>query len=196
MHGSTARLLGMDTAHPLRDAFLRWQCRVRQMMMRQEQGRPGAGIMPELTPAGAAKPMGHVITVLSKLPAHSVTPEMRHMAARTRDPAQMREDALKFFSAGHYQRAAEFSDILTATFPPASVGAQVIRRADRCTLSFDAFAQRYELDCKVWKLASRNPLWRATYWHNALFNPSLPLDTVILGFEPDWDASSATPSPV
>ena len=195
MQGSTARLLGMPVAHPLRDAFLRWQCRVRQIMMRDDLGRPNDAIMPALTLAGADQPMGHIITVMSKLPAHSVVPEMRHMVQRTRDPAAVREAGLKFLSAAHYQKSAEFSDILTATFPPGSEGAQTIRRAERCTLTYEAYSQRYDVACRVWKLTSKNPLWQATYWHNALFNPTLPQDTVILGFEPDWDASSADPDP-
>lgn len=197
MQPATATLLGLSPrAHPLRDAFLRWQCRVRQMMMRDDMGRPSDGIMPALTLAGQAEPMGHIITVMSKAPAHSKTPEMMHMAQKTRDPAQIRDSALKFFSEFYYQKGAEFSDVLTATFPPDSQGAATIRRADRCRLQFEAFNQSYTLDCKVWKLAEKNPLWQATYWHNALFNPSLPRGTVILGFEPDWDASSATPDPV
>ena len=81
------------------------------------------------------------------------------------------------------------------TFPPGSAGAAAIRRAGRCTLTFDAFNQRYDLECRVWKLTAKNPLWQATYWHNALFNPSLPAETVILGFEPDWKRSSADPDP-
>ena len=197
MQASTARLLGLSPEpNPLRDAFLRWQCRVRQMMMRDKMGRPDDGITPALTLFGEAEPMGHIITVLSKGPMHSKTPEMRHMALRTNDPSSTREAALKFFSEFYYQKAAEFSDILTATFPPDSEGAATIRRADRCSLTFKAYNQRYDLDCKVWKLTGKNPLWQSTYWHNALFNPSLPADTVILGFEPDWNRSSADPSPV
>ena len=197
MQASTARLLGLSPEpNPLRDAFLRWQCRVRQMMMRDKMGRPDEEIMPALTLPGAEEPMGHIITVMSKGPMHSKTPEMRHMAQRTNDPASTREAALKFFSEFYYQKASEFSDILTATFPPDSEGAATIRRADRCTLTFEAYNQRYDLDCKVWKLTDKNPLWQATFWHNALFNPSLPADTVILAFEPDWNASSADPSPV
>ena len=42
MQSSTARLLGLPTEpEPLRDAFLRWQCRVRQMMMRDDGSRAG-----------------------------------------------------------------------------------------------------------------------------------------------------------
>ena len=194
MNPATAKLLGQYTKpQPLRDAFLRWQCRVRQVMMRDEAGRPGDGIMPSVTLAGADAPLGHIITVMSKSPAHSKTPEMRHMATKTQDPAQIRESALKFFSEFYYQKGAEFSDILTATFPPESEGAQQIRRAETATLTFEAHAQRFDLTCRVWKLTAKNQLWQATYWHNRLFNPGLPETTVILGFEPDWDHSTATP---
>lgn len=194
MNPATAKLLGQYTQpKPLRDAFLRWQCRVRQIMMRDDRGKPSDGIMPAVTLQGQDEPLGHIITVMSKSPAHSKTPEMRHMATRTQDPAQIRESGLKFFSEFYYQKGAEFSDILTATFPPDSDGARQIRRAERVTLTFDAFGQRFHLACRVWKLTDKNPLWQATYWHNRLFNPGLPETTVILGFEPDWDACTATP---
>ena len=179
-----------------RDSFLRWQCRVRQMMMRDDRGRPGDPIVPALTLPGEAEPMGHVITVMSKAPHHSKTPELRHMVRKTMDPAQRREAALTFFSEYYYQKADEFSDILTATFPPGSPGAARIREAGRAVLTFQAWGQRYDLDCRVWTLAEHNPLHQATYWHNLLFNPNLPSDTIILGFEPDWSRSTADPSPV
>jgi len=118
------------------------------------------------------------------------------MVRRTNDPAQRRQSALNFFTETYYQRAAEFSDILTATFPPGSPGAAAIRDAGRATMTFEAYSQRFDLDCRVWSLAEHNPLWQATYWHNSLFNPNLPTDAVILGFEPDWSRSSAEPSPV
>lgn len=191
--GEIVRMHSADRA--LRDAFLGWQCRVRQLMMREDMGRPGPGVMPAVIPAGAAEPSGHVITVLSKAPPYSRTPELRHMARRTNDPAQRREAALAFLSEAYFQTPAEFSDMLTATFPPGSPGAEMLREAGRVTLGFAAYSQRYDLDCRVWRLAGHNPLWQATYWHNLLFNPNLPADTVILGFEPDWGRSSADPSP-
>jgi hypothetical protein len=194
MSGDIVRMQSVDAA--LRDSFLRWQCRVRQMMMRDEQGRPSAGIVPALTLPGATEPLGHIITVMSKSPQFSKTPEMRHMARKTNDPAQRREAALAFFSEYYYQKPAEFSDILTATFPAGSPGAAKIREAGRAVLTFDAYAQRFVLDCRVWKLAEHNPLYQSTYWHNLLFNPGLAADTVILGFEPDWTRSHADPSPV
>ena len=191
---AVAQILGMTPSdHPRRNAFLKWQCRVRQMAMREYQGRPDDSIMPALTLAGETEPMGHIITLINKLPQYSLTPELKHMVKRTHDPAQRREKALEFFSATYYQKAREFSDILTATFPPGSGGAASIRSAERVTLSFNAYNQQFSLACKVWQLADTNALFQATFWHNALFNPSLSADTVVLGFEPDWEASHATP---
>ena len=157
----------------LRDSFLRWQCRIRQMAMREEHGRPGDGIMPSVHLPGEDDPLGHIITVMSKTLAHSMTAEFQHMIRKTNDPAQRRENALRLFSETYYQRAETFSDILTASFPPDSPGAARIRAAERATLRFEAYRQRYDLDCRVWRLEVHNPLYQATFWHNHLFNPAL-----------------------
>ena len=61
------------------------------------------------------------------------------------------------------------------------------------TLVFEAYAQKYVLPCKVWRLAAHNPLYQATYAHNLLFNPALPPDTEILAFEPDWTGATSDP---
>jgi hypothetical protein len=177
----------------MRKAFLKWQCRVRQVSMRDAEGRPDDAITPALYLPDSDEPMGHVITILNKAPGYALTAEMNHMFSKTNDPAQRRDQALRFFSASYYQKAAEFSDILTATFPPGSVGAAAIREAGSVRLVFDAYAQVFDLNCKVWRLADHNPLAEATIAHNRLFNPSLAPGTVVLGFEPDWAASTSDP---
>ncbi len=191
---SVAQILGFaPEKHPMRDAFLKWQCHVRQIAMRDNQGRPDGAVMPELTLAGEVEPMGHIITVMSKLPMYSKTPELKHMAKQTHDPAQRRDKALQFFSETYYQKGREFADTLTATFPANSPGAAAIRKAGQVTLTFEAYNQRFDVACKVWKLAKRNPLWEATWWHNHLFNPDLTADLTVLAFEPDWNASTSEP---
>ena len=191
---SLAAQLGQSFSdNPMRLAFLKWQCHVRQYAMREKQGRPDEGIMPDVVLEGQDAPLGAIITVLNKAPGYSLTPELQHMAAKTNDPAQRRDQAIQFLSATYYQKAREFSDILTATFPPGSPGARQIHEAGRCRLVFDGYGQRYELDCKVWRLAPHNLLYQATMAHNVLFNPGLPPDTEVLGFEPDWEASRADP---
>ncbi len=191
---SVASQLGESYSdHPLRKAFLRWQCRVRQMSMREQDGRPDDAIMPAVVLPGEAEPMGHIITVMSKSPGYSVTSELVHMSAKTNDPAQRRDAAIRFLSAGYYQNAVEFSDILTATFPPGSEGAAKIHEAGECRLIFDAYAQSFDLTCKVWRLAEHNPLYQATVAHNKLFNPAFAPSSEVLGFEPIWDRSTSDP---
>ena len=191
---SLATQLGQSFSdHPLRAAFLKWQCRVRQIAMRELDGRPDDAITPAVYLDGADTPLGHVITVLNKAPGYSVTPEFVHMAKKTNDPAQVRDTAIKFLSATYYQKGAEFSDVLTSTFPPGSEGASTIRRAKSCRLVFEAYNQRFDLACKVWKLAPHNLLHQATMAHNMLFNPGIPPDTVVLGFEPDWSQCTSEP---
>lgn len=191
---SLAAQLGQSFSdNPLRLVFLKWQCHVRQLAMRNNDGRPDDAIMPDVLLPDAEEPMGAIITVLNKAPGYSVTPELQHMAAKTNDPAQRRQTALQFLSSTYYQKAKEFSDILTATFPPGSPGAKQIHEAGRCRLIFDAYGQRFDLDCKVWRLAPHNLLHQATMAHNVLFNPALPPTTEVLGFEPDWEASRADP---
>ena len=192
---SIAAVLGETyERHPLKDAFLKWQCHTRQMMMRDLEGRPSDAVTPAVTLPGADAPLGHIITILNKSPGYSQTPEMEHMFRKTNDPAQIRQAALGYLSATYYQKHREFSDILTATFPPGSAGAAQIRDAGHVTLSFDAFAQRFDLECKVWRLAAHNPLHQATLAHNQLFNPAMPAGTEVLGFEPSWDASTSEPA--
>ena len=178
-----------------REAFLKWQCRVRQIAMREAMGRPDGAVMPAVTLPGGSEPLGHVITVMSKAPAFSMTPELRHLAMSTHDPAERREKAVRLFSAAYYQRPREFSDQLTATFPATSKGAAAILTACHCTLTFDAYGQLWWFDCEVAVLAPRHPLYDATWWHNRLFNPSLSADTVILAFAPDWRTARAEPDP-
>lgn len=193
---SKGEVIRLDAANEeLKLQFMRWQCHLRQMIMREREGKPDNAILPSVTLVGENEPIGHIITLICKRPEYSRVPELKQMFRATHDPAIKRAKALTLFSETYYQRAAEFSDVLTSTFLPGSDGAGKIRRAGACLLEFDAFGQRYTLQCKVWRLSEHNPLWQATYWHNLLFNPSLPGDTIVIGFEPDWSRSHADPMP-
>ena len=191
---SVASIFGQTYVnHPMKDKFIKWQCHTRQMMMRDNQGRPDAAIMPEVYLAGQDVSLGALITILNKLPTYSQTPEMLHMARKTNDPAQARSQAIQFFSATFYQKFRQFSDVLSATFPPGSGGAAQLMEAGSCRLVFEAYAQRFDLDCTVTPLAQQSALYQATMAHNRLFNRGLSSETIVLGFEPDWEKSTATP---
>lgn len=180
-----------DQSQLLKAEFMRWQCRVRQMAMRDNAGRPDDGSMPVLTLSGGQEPMGSIITLLSKNEAHSQVPEMRHMFKQTFDPVKQREKALQFFSEVYYQKSDQFSDVLTSTFAPDSPGALAILENGKCVLRFELYNQCYNVVCQVSRLDKEDYLYQATWWHNLLFNPNLHPETIIMAFSPDWRASSS-----
>ena len=185
-----SNIVRLDSANEaLRSRFLAWQCRIRQIAMRGDAGRPSGGMMPHVFAVDGGTPFARVVTVLCKRPEHSVTMELRHMARRTHDPAERRESALKFVSERYYQGSREFSDMLTATFPSGSGTATTLLEHRECRLAFEQFSQGFDLRCTVRRLSPNNPLREATFWHNLLFNPGLSADCLILGFEPDWTRS-------
>ena len=177
----------------LRESFLRWQCRTRQIAMRTHGGRPTSAMTPLASAIGTGAPIARVVTVLCRRPEHSATMELRHMARRTHDPAERRENALKFLAERYYQAASKFSEILTASFAPDSATAETLLDHRECRLAFEQFSQRFDVHCAIRRLSPNNPLREATFWHNLLFNPRLSADCIILGFEPDWPKSEAVP---
>ncbi len=183
---------GQETgqAAALRDEFFGWQCRVRQIAMRKNEGQPDEAFMPSVTLRGETAPMGSIITIICKTSAFSQTPEMRHMVNRTHDRAERRDKAIQFFSSTYYQRPKEFADTLMATFVPHSTGANAIMNANECTLRHRAYGQCFDIYCTAHRLLRDDPLYQATWWHNLLFNPGLHPDTIIIGFKPDWTRSS------
>ena len=192
---SDSNVVPLDRANEqLRARFLGWQCRVRQIAMRSHDGRPTSAMTPLVSTAGGGEPVARIVTVLCKRPEHSATMELRHLARCTHDPAERRENALKFLAERYYQSSREFSDILAASFTPDSATAATLLSHRECRLGFEQFSQRFDLHCTARCLSRNNPLREATFWHNLLFNPRLAADCIILGFEPDWSKSESDPS--
>jgi len=177
----------------LRDHFLGWQCRLRQMAVRQAGGRPTSGMRPEVRLAEAEKPLGTITTLIVRREPREATAQFRHLVRKTQDPAERHDAALETLAAAYYQRPREFSDELTALFGPAPGLADRLLAAGRCVLNFAQYSQRYRLPCAARNLGEDEPAFQATYWHNALFNPALPGGVRVLGFQPDWARAEAEP---
>jgi hypothetical protein len=186
------RLEGAKLA--LRQHFLGWQCRLRQLAMREGDGRPTDGMRPTVSVAG--RPLGQITVVLTRLPEHTLVPELRFTVQRTQEPLERWEAAMRLFQGGYFQEPRLFSDELTALFSTEAPLPREALAAGRCTLAFRQFGQSYLLPCAARRLAEAEPLFEATWWHNALFNPNLPPEAQILAFAPDWGAAEADPSPI
>ena len=180
-------------AERLRDHFVGWQCRIRADAMRRRAGRPSLGMQPRLLSAAGEELASAVTTLLVRREPESFAPEFRHLARRTHDPRDRREAALALLAERYYQHPRDFSDLLTATFATDSALAADVVREGRCILTFDQDSQRYTLPCTVQRLARDDPRREETWWHNALFNPQLPPDILILAFVPRWLEAVADP---
>lgn len=194
MAETEAEVVRLEAAQEaLRLHFLGWQCRIRQLSVRQAGGRPTAAMMPRALLGDEGRDLGPLVVLITKAAPAEVTAQFRHMARRTHDPAERYEAAIKFLSAAYYQRPQEFSDELTALFGPDSETAEALLSDGSCRLLFSQYQQSYDLPCRVRMLSETDPAFQATYWHNALFNPKLPGEVRILGLQPDWAKAEAEP---
>jgi len=179
-------VLTEQAAAALRDDFLGWQCRVRQLSARQAGGRPTAGMRPRvLTPGGDELSPGIIVLIVEEEPAES-TALFRHQYLRTNDPIERYEKIVEILAGSYFQHAQTFSDVMTALFGPDSAIAAALLNHGGCVLAFEAYAQAYRIPCKAAELATGDAFFQATYWHNRMFNPNMPPGVRVLSFTPDW----------
>lgn len=176
-----------------RDDFLGWQCRIRQIAMRQDGGRPSPGMRPRVLDA-----LGHelspalTVLIIPRDPTES-TDFFRFQVLKTSDPRDLYERSLGYLQADYFQKPERFGDLMTAVIPEASPLASHTDGA--CVLEFDQFSQRYVVPCSASVLRADDPARQATLWHNRLFNPTLPDEIMVLGFRPDWKSAEVTLGP-
>ena len=180
----------MDQLNPqeLRNQFIAWQCRIRQYSVRKNEGIPSAGMRPELEIGG--EQFGPVAVQIVKTDSENVTREFRFIAQKTREHQAGYESALKLLSEYYYQIPGEFDEEITAIYSVTSEFAKRIVKSEICALRFDQGNQVYHLDCKTRFISTNEQKYQATYWHNSLFNPSMPGVVAMVGFTPNWDISS------
>lgn len=183
------------TSDRVRDHFIGWQCRIRQIAMRQNAGRPSNGMRPRLLLTDGRELSPGIITVIVPQEPQESTEFFRFQLRKTHDPNLVYERGLEYLRATHFQSAKKFSDQLTALFGQGADLVQTVLGAGECILEFSQFSQSYRLLCTVRELGVDDPAYQATLWHNKLFNPNLPKDAHILSFRPDWRSAQADPAP-
>lgn len=182
-----------DAATAIREHFLGWQCRIRQKAVRQEGGRPSQGMRPRILAPGGEELAEAVTVLIAEHDSEATTAQFRHIVKKTHDPRQRYEAATKLLASAYFQHPEDFSDRLTALFQPGSALARRLLAEGRAVLLFQQYGQSYRVPVAVEELGSDDPLWQATFWHNAMFNPAIPPNPHVLALEPDWDAATAFP---
>lgn len=179
----------------LREDFLKWQCRLRQMAVRHADGRPQSGMRPYVRLPDEDEPRARITVLVIEREPEATTSEFKHMVRRTVDPVDRHGSALKKLGGTYYQDPEKFSDELTGLFGPNVPLAEELLRRGECRLDFEQGGQRYSVPCSVERLPSEHPAFEATYWHNCLFNPEMPPGVAVLRFKPAWSRAWADPMP-
>jgi hypothetical protein len=185
------------SAVALRDEFIAWQCRLRRRAMREAGGRPSPGMCPRAFDTAGELISEAVVVLLARVDSAAVAPLLEFQFKRTHDPLDRYEKAVTALAAEYYHRPANFTGVLSALFGGESSALnRLLGRLDAdvdpplssaaCVLGFQEANRGYRVPCEVELLSADDALYRATYWHNALFNPGLPPDVAVLAFKPDW----------
>ena len=182
-------------ADTMRAYFLGWQCRIRQIAMRQDGGRPSPGMRPRVLDAAGAEIAPALTVLLTPEEPGESTAFFRFQVLKSPDPRDLYERGLAFLRADYYQRPERFTDTLVAVLPENSGVAERLLADGDCTLAFDQFRQTFRLPCKVQDLQPDDEIYDAAVWHNRLFNPALPGTLHVIAFNPDWASAEADPKP-
>lgn len=164
--------------------FISWQCRLRKMSVRELGGRPSVGMSAGVYSVGSDEEKSRLNFLIVKQEAADITSEFTHIIRKTLDSKDWLKNGLRILSERHYQDDFNFSNQLTALFNLDSVLADALITAEQCHLKFKQDSIDYAFDFDVTELSSQTEAHQATYWHNHLFNPSLPGRVRVLGLTP------------
>jgi hypothetical protein len=182
-----AKVLNLETAaSKLRDEFIVWQCKLRKQAMRAAGGRPSEGMRPRVLDAAGGLIADALTVVMVRTDSATTAKGFEFQYKRTHDPLDRYERAVTFLSADYYQDPQKFTGAMTALIGTGPSRLQALLTARECTFVFSQFSKGYCLPCSVQILAPEDPVYKATYWHNAMFNPNLPPEVAVVAFLPDW----------
>ncbi len=174
----------------LREQFFAWQCRIRQIAVREDEGRPSPGMCPKCLAVDGELLADQIITMIIRGNPEESTDFFRFQVQKQNDPQEIRKKVLTYLQSTHYHGPREFSDCLTAQFGENSPFATNLLERGKCILEFRQFNQAYRLQCNVELLEDDAADHAATRWHNRAFNPNVSDKVMILQFKPDWLVSS------
>src|SRR5512139_564046 len=120
------------SASSFREDFLGWQCRIRQIAMRADGGRPSPGMRPRVLRASGEEMAGALtVLIVPKEPDES-TAFFRFQVMRTQDPRDLYQHGLAYLQADYFHQPQNFSDRLTAVLDSASALAATLLAEKTC----------------------------------------------------------------
>ena len=191
-----ANFLNENDRVPIQNYFIGWQCRVRELALRSEEGRPNGGMRPKI-----ALKNGKVVfpaATLLIIPEHpdQIIKQLRFMALKTQDPKERYTKALQLLAARFYQKTEDFSGAMAGIFSRFSEEVMALEKDDYCIIEFDYQQQAFKIPCNVSESPKNDQVYEFTYWHNYLFNSNLLPEVTVLHFKPDWSQTISEPTPI
>ena len=105
---------------PIQNYFIGWQCRVRELALRSEEGRPNGGMRPQIIlKNGKVVFSAATLLIIPDQPDQSIR-QFRFMALKTQDPKERYTKALQLLAARFYQNAEDFSGAMSGIFSRSS----------------------------------------------------------------------------
>ena len=137
--------LNENDRDPIQNYFIGWQCRVRELALRSEEGRPNGGMRPKI-----ALKNGKVVfpaATLLIIPEHpdQIIRQFRFMALKTQDPKERYTKALQLLAARFYQKTEDFSGAMAGIFSRFSDEVMALEKDGYCIIEFDYQQQAFNL---------------------------------------------------
>ena len=179
----------------MQNYFIGWQCRVRELALRSEEGRPNGGMRPQITlKNGDVLFPAATLLIIPEQPDQIIR-QFRFMALKTQDPKERYTKALQLLSAKFYQNSEDFSGEMSGIFSRFSKKVKVLKKYQYCVMEFEYQQQAFKIPCHVSESPKNEAAHEFTYWHNYLFNPNLSPEVRVLHFMPYWSETFSEPSP-
>ncbi len=150
-----------------------------------QDGRPTPGMQPEVSLIDSGDSLGRINTLITKADPESYTTQFRHIVRKTQDPTDRIRSGLRLLAEAYYQQSRGFSTELKALFALDSELAKNLIDEGGCQLVFAQDAHLHELRCSIRDIPESDDGYQAIYWHNYMFNPSMPGKVKVLGFLPE-----------
>ncbi len=154
------------------------------MSMRELEGRPTPGMSAGVYSISGGEEQSRLNFLIVRKEPRERTDEFRHIVRKSPDSNQWVKSGLRILAELHYHEDKEFDDRLTALFSLDSTLADALIEAGECHLKFTQDSIEHAFDFDLLSLNEDDELFQATYWHNRLFNPTLPGKVRVLAFKP------------
>jgi hypothetical protein len=170
----------------LQHEFVAWQCRIRQISLRDHDGEPMPAMRPRVSSRRGDVLSSGVMTLLVPLEPSEAAAYIRFQMQKTADSHAAREAVVRYLASEFYQLPELFSDEITAVFGDVSETAARLVKLREVLLDFNQYAQTYRMFCTVRRLERTDAAHDFSLSQARAFNRNIPASAAVLGFKPDW----------